>query len=184
MAKNANDLILRDRFQFDIVSTTGDTDTVYGRFNLQDFVSVVDKEGLEIKEIMIQLRNPSRTPTGAFNYALNEQSGLSSMRIVASTTAYENLSDVGIASPDVLYVQDINYDGRVEGRLLENQVFTPSDLHPDGYTVISDLLIGVAADNVQAEDGQTVELDVMIIASPVKVTQSRLTEMLTQGIDL
>ena len=64
--------------------------------------------------------------------------------------------------------------------------YGPKDLHPDGFLVVSDLLIGVAADNV--ENGNlgdiTCELDIMLIAEPVKITQTRLDELLAQAQDL
>ena len=57
MAKGKSDLILRDRLQFD-VDANGDTTTVYGRIDLSDYVNVVSLEGLSIKEIRYQLRDP------------------------------------------------------------------------------------------------------------------------------
>ena len=57
-------------------------------------------------------------------------------------------------------------------------------MHPDGFTVVSDLLIGLAGDGLEVYADDTVELDVMIIASPITVTTSRMNEILTQAQDL
>ena len=58
MAKGANDVILRDRLQFDI-DVNGNTSLVYGRIDLSDYVSIPQNKGLAIKEVRFQLRQPS-----------------------------------------------------------------------------------------------------------------------------
>ena len=60
------------------------------------------------------------------------------------------------------------------------------DLHPEGFDIVTDLLIGVYANNLQNARlaDSTLELDVMIIAEPKKITQKDLTQMLTQAQDL
>ena len=66
MARGKNDLILRDRLQFTL-DANGDLDVVYGRIDLSDYVSVVNNQGLAIKEMRIQVRNPTQQRTGVFN---------------------------------------------------------------------------------------------------------------------
>lgn len=205
MAKNAGDLILRDRMQFDL-SAQGDRTTLYGRFDLSEYVNTLQKKGLSIKEVRWQLRRPGDGNVGAAHLIkdlganaspTNVQVG--SLKLFATTRAYENAADVGIASPDVLAVEQwdftqgqqiLAYDGA--GAIVgcgsawldvQHYYFGTPDLHREGYTVISDLLIGVAADKWTAEADQTLELDVMLIAQPVSITQSMLTEMLVQGAD-
>ena len=108
MAKGSRDLILRDRLQFS-VNGSGDTALVYGRVDLSDFVNVVKREGMAIKEIRYQFRNPS-APNGVLSPMLiNTVLGAgtpytASLKVFATTTAYENIEDVGIASPDVISV--------------------------------------------------------------------------------
>ena len=63
MAKGASDLILRDRLQFTL-DGTGNQTTVYGRFDLSEFVSTLDRKGLAIKEIQFQLRDDTLGNTG------------------------------------------------------------------------------------------------------------------------
>ena len=206
MPKASNDLILRDRLQFDFASG-GDRTTLYGRLDLSDYVNVVKKDGLSIKEIMIQPRLPTGedgagqqtlTNTGVFfpfmsGAAIASSSDeYSALKIYATTRAYQNATDVGIASPDVLCVEEYvsfyqNSAGNTnEGFGMTHTRYGPKDLHPDGFLVVSDLLIGVAADNV--ENGNlgdiTCELDIMLIAEPVKITQTRLDELLAQAQDL
>jgi hypothetical protein len=62
--------------------------------------------------------------------------------------------------------------------------FGTPDLHPDGYNVVSDLLIGVGASVVASSANDTLEIDIMIIGEPVKLNEADMTEMLTQGQDL
>lgn len=209
MPKASNDLILRDRLQFDIVSGS-DRTTLYGRLDLSDYVNVVKKDGLSIKELFLQPRvqdggdgvgTETLTNTGMFSQYFAGDIGNPSVdkacgiKIYASTRAYQNASDVGIASPDVLCVEEWSCFNSQSGDIADGQFIShcfhsrygPMDLHPDGFIVVSDLLIGVAADNVTlgpVDEVTTVELDVMMIAEPVKITQARLDEMLAQAQDL
>ena len=57
-------------------------------------------------------------------------------------------------------------------------------LHPDGYTLVTDLLIGIAADNCSKYQGETVEIDIMMIAEPRKVSKDDLERMVAQANDL
>lgn len=208
MPKGSNDLILRDRLQFDFVSGQ-DRTTLYGRLDLSDYVNVVKKDGLSIKELFLQPRvqsgkdginTTSFTNTGLFSQYFAGDIGqqgerAAALKIYASTRAYQNASDVGIASPDVLCVEEWSCFNSQSGTIADGQQisncfynrFGPYDLHPDGFIVVSDLLIGVAADNMilgAVDEVVTVELDVMMIAQPVKITQARLDEMLAQAQDL
>ena len=98
MARAARDLILRDRLQFEI-NGSGNTDLVYGRVDLSDFVNIVKKEGMAIKEIRYQLRAPSK-PNGVLMPTLSDTVGgaplQSSIKVFATTTAYENAADVSV----------------------------------------------------------------------------------------
>ena len=206
MAKGASDLILRDRLQFTL-DANGDQTTVYGRFDLSEFVSTLDRKGLAIKEIQFMVRDDA-TSTNTGNWletgrltanASKDLAQFSNFKIYATTRAYENARDVGIASPDVLCVetwqsvQGPNINGEVLGAqivvsgsaysyVLHNKYGTP-DLHPDGFPVVTDLLIGVATDKWLSAADTTLELDVMLIASPITINQKQLTEMLVQGQD-
>ena len=197
MAKNSRDIILRDRMEFTL--NAGEQTTVYGRQDLSDYVNAVEKKGLNIKQIFWQLRYPTSAEmgnTGMFVPVLeNVGSGggtfiSSGIKIYATTRAYENASDVGIASPDVIAVEEIKFaisgDGAaVSGNILYETVrYGPLDLHPEGYTVVSDLLIGIAVDDASAFASETLELDLLIIAEPVTVTAKDLTQMLTQSQDI
>ncbi len=196
MAKGANDVILRDRLQFD-VNATGDTALVYGRIDLSDYVSIVENKGLAIKEVRFMLRDPNRL-TGQMPTVFGNIAGPgavateeSQIKIFATTTAYELVTDVGIASPNVLCVYDVGqiavYTGLDSGTITSHREFygTP-DLHPEGYDVVTDLLIGIACDGLTNTVlvSETLELDVMLIAEPKKITQKDLTQMLTQAQDL
>jgi hypothetical protein len=194
MAKGSSDVILRDRLQFD-VDATGDTALVYGRIDLSDYVSIVENKGLAIKEIRFMLRSPTQ-PLGQWPLIMSQQttgqSQESGIKIFATTTAYENDNDVGIGSPNVLciyekqsfYLLD-NVTGTYQYTWRDDWFGTP-DLHPEGYDVVTDLLIGVCANKLTALAlaSDTQEIDVMIIAEPKKITSKDLTQMLTQAQDL
>ena len=196
MAKGANDIILRDRLQFDI-DATGDTALVYGRIDLSDYVSIVENRGLSIKEIRFMLRDPT-TRLGNWPVLLvdNPTGGVvtlehAQVKVFASTTAYELVTDVGTASPNVLCVYTQNqtaiFDGPNGQSIIRlDEFFGTPDLHPEGYDVVTDLLIGIACEGLTATPlaGNTCELDIMLIAEPKKITQKDLTQMLTQAQDL
>jgi len=197
MAKGSRDVILRDRLQFN-VNGSGDTALVYGRVDLSDYVNIVKKDGLAVKEIRYQVRDPSTT-TGVFNEALlvlgagvNDQEAY--LKLFTTTTAYENANDVGIGSPNVISLLEFQstFDSVTIAPATDtasyqenryNEFGTP-DLHPDGYDVVTDLLIGVCASKMERHANKTLEIDVMIIAEPKSITQRDLTQMLTQAQDL
>jgi len=197
MAKKSQDLILRDRLEFTL-DAAGDLAVVYGRVDLSDFVSTTKNQGLSIKEVRFQLRDPSVPNTGSMQGAVCNDAVLTAggqdfgvIKMFASTTAYERGSDVGIASPNVLCVVEKKTTFMVQGagpaeNAFWNEYFqygTP-DLHPDGYTVVTDLLIGVCAESANLYASKRLELDIMLIAEEVKVTKDELNEMLIQAQDL
>ena len=192
MAKNKGDLILRDRLRFN-VDGNGNVPVVYGRIDLSDYVNVVRDEGLHIKEITYQLRRATAGGNScAFDPKLSIGQASANLMVFATTTAYESALDVGIASPNVLNVltmtrsDDIVTSGGADTALwsLAEEFRGVYDLHPDGYTVVTDLLIGIAADNCTLYRSEPVEIDVMIIAEPKKVTKDDLEKMLAQATDL
>lgn len=196
MARGKNDLILRDRLQFTL-DASGDLDVVYGRVDLSDYVSVVNNQGLSIKEMRIQIRDPTQTQTGTFNTNLlgnNLTAGTvkkATMNIFGTTTAYESAVDVGIASPNTFFNAElVTFISKATGFDTPNsmqidyyQLGTP-DLHPEGYVVVSDVLVGIAANGAESYASETLEIDIMLIAEPVKVTKDELKEMLAQATDL
>lgn len=193
MAKGTRDVILRDRLEFTTTSL-GITPLVYGRIDLSDYVSIVKNEGLAIKEVRFQFRVPSDDE--GWPEWMNEENlttlpaniaSQADITAFATTTAYESAADIGIASPNVLCIHElqstVTSNGWADSK--ESMYGTP-DLHPEGYDVVTDLLIGVFANNLQNSRlvDTTLELDVMIIAEPKKITQKDLTQMLTQAQDL
>ena len=197
MAKGSSDVILRDRLQFDI-DALGTTELVYGRIDLSDYVSIPENKGLALKEVRLMLRDPTNLTgnwpanMGEFDMATIANELESTIKVFATTTAYEEITDVGIASPNVICVyertQVINTDNGATFAWIESNehFFGTPDLHPEGYDVVTDLLIGVSGRGLKSNRlaGQTVELDVMLIAEPKKITQRDLTQMLTQAQDL
>lgn len=197
MTKNKDDVILRDRMQFTF-DAAGNRTTLYGRIDLSQYVDPIARKGLAIKEVLFQLRDPTsgRLPlTGAYNPVAFYQSAsattgqIGSIKLYATTRAYENAAEVGIASPDVLCIYErmsmIGLQGSGDSALVnEDFWYGPKDLHPEGFTVVSDLLIGIAADTWSEQDGDTVEVDIMLIAEPIKVTTERVNEILSQAQDL
>jgi len=190
MAKRADDIILRDRLQFTL-NGSGDLPVVYGRLDLSDYVSVVQEQGLNVKEITYQLRKVGTGNTSVFDPVLGvAQTSFASLQVFATTTAYEDASDVGIGSPNVLnnYTMTTTREGDPSAGsfIWENQERFRGvyDLHPDGYTLVTDLLIGVASENCTKYNNETIEIDIMMIAESRKITKTELQDMLTQAQDL
>ena len=179
---------MRDRLQFD-VSATGDVATVYGRMDLSDFVNVVSGKGLAIKEVRYQIRDPAGGNTGTLDPTLLSGTTTdASIKMYATTSAYENAADVGISSPNVLSVVQMT-STRISlptGEALQNDwtEWATPDLHPTGYNVVTDLLVGIAADTVTRYADTTLEVDIMLIAEPIKLTKDDLNDMLIQAQDL
>lgn len=194
MAKGSRDIILRDRLQFE-TTATGSVSLVYGRIDLSDYVSIPKNEGLAIKEVRFQFRVPDSQlawPTfmGGEDFAAYPPNAVVSADICAfaTTTAYENARDVGIASPNVLCMFEKKSSAADTAGFVtyEDHMFGTPDLHPEGYDVVTDLLIGVFGSNLSNSIlvDNTLELDVMIIAEPKKITSKDLTQMLSQAQDL
>ncbi len=203
MAKGSQDVILRDRLQFDI-NSQGDTALVYGRIDLSDYVSIPENKGLAIKEVRFMLRTRVDNDDGVFPNVLTttdldnvpSAGTTAQVKIFATTTAYEQITDVGIGSPNVLCVfekqttvmQTNGGAGAGPGAVIDTyeHMFGTPDLHPEGYDVVTDLLIGIGLEacSNQALVDTTAELDVMLIAEPKKITSKDLTQMLSQAQDL
>lgn len=197
MAKNKGDIILRDRMEFTL-DENGDLTTVYGRIDLSAYVNVQKKAGLAVKQIFFHVREQASTAlanTGIWDPVADYQDAngnTSALKIVACTRAYEFMKDIGIASPDVLCIQEYTSttspdDGDANAGTSywnTDRYFGPTDMHPEGYTLVSDLLIGVAVDNWERNADMTLELDVLLIAEPVSVSQERVDALLTQAQDL
>ena len=198
MAKNAGDVILRDRMQFDL-EAGGNRSTLYGRIDLSSYVDPVNRAGLAVKEVRFQIRETASTtldntgiwaPIGNWTSTSGSVGELAALKLYATTRAYENASEVGIASPDVLCVYEIvqaagnSPQDTAVSLLLKENWYGPKDLHPEGYTVVSDLLIGVAADGWDIDATDTLEIDIMLIAEPIKISTERMNEILSQAQDL
>ena len=197
MAKGKNDLILRDRMQFTF--TGDDIPTLYGRVDLSDYVSIPKSEGLKIKEIRFQVRDTGTANTGSFNQLLlnpgasTTSAGAAFLKMYTTTTAYETAVDVGIGSPNVInvvehqhYITLAQESGTNVGgnQLVSYFEYGAPDLHPEGFPVVTDLLVGVSAENCTKYNNDTLELDIMIIAEKVKLTKDDMEAMLTQATDL
>lgn len=203
MSKAGGDVILRDRMQFDL-DAAGERTTLYGRIDLSNYVNPITRAGLAVKEIFFQLRDQNAVdlpntgtyfPIGRWLSTVGTSGKFSSLKMYATTRAYENASEVGIASPDVLCVEEhLSYVGPMasgaspqdNGATVAHSStrYGPKDLHPNGYTVVSDLLIGIAVDNWETLSGDTIEIDILVIAEPIKVTTDRMNELLSQAQDL
>lgn len=210
MPKGAKDIILRDRLQY-TVGSGSENSLVYGRINLDDYVNIGDKKGLKLKQVNIQLRDPNNAgtvdvdetgiwfpgpATAAFVDSVSNLGG-GGVKACVSTIAYSNMAEIGIASPGVYHIeewawlaysvqQSIAPIGPSSDHFVEQQhrVYNVDHLHPGGATIVSDLLIGIAADSQALyQSGDVLEVDVMLICEPVTITQKALTQLLTQAQD-
>jgi hypothetical protein len=202
MAKGKTDIILRDRLQFTL-GAAGDLSLVYGRIDLSDYVNVVKRNGLLVKDVYIQIRDPSNTTIGVANTGMwsvifsdilmpADTDGMNAFKVFVSSRAYENAADVGIASPDVLHIEEWGMSAIAGASLAQTRehvhnIFPMRDYHPAGYPVVSDLLVGVAVDANSTDtflDDATLEVDIMLIAETTTVTEKQMTQLLTQAQDL
>ena len=197
MAKAKTDIILRDRLQFTL---GGDSDLslVYGRIDLSDYVNVVKRTGLLVKDVYLQIRDPTNANTGTWSILQSDMEtlpgvdGWNAYKLFVSARAYESAADVGIASPDVLHVEDYiisryTATGNTVVQGETHRIYPMRDYHPGGYPVVSDLLVGIAVDTNATDteqDDATLEVDIMLIAETTTVTSEQMTQLLTQAQDL
>ncbi len=90
MAKASDDVILRDRMQFEL-DNAGDRTTLYGRIDLSNWVNPITRQGLAIKEVFFQLRNSASlglSNTGIFNPVANWISASTSEGITSALKMY------------------------------------------------------------------------------------------------
>lgn len=196
------DVILRDRLQITL-DANGDKSIVYGRLDLSDYCSIVDKKGLELDYMRLQIRAPDVTSlhmgnTGNFTPVTQVVDGaatdqrFSGWKLFATTTAYSNGAEVGIASPDVYYLETWTVSGLSDApgavtRNLVHEWFGIPDLHPSSPTIVSDLLIGMCVDADTDEDiwdSQTLEVDVLLVAKPTTITKKKLEGLYIQAQDI
>jgi hypothetical protein len=184
---------------------SGDLSLVYGRVDLSDYVNVVKREGLLVKDIYIQIRNPSASgglnlgragiwsPIGTSIPNAPDTNDGDAWKVFVSTRAYEDAADVGIASPDVLHIEDwwvVTLAGQAPSQYavdVVHNIYPTRDYHPGGYPVVSDLLVGIAVDSSVSNsswDDATLEVDIMLIAETTTVTSNQMTQLLTQAQDL
>jgi len=204
MAKKSGDIILRDRLQFTL-DTNGDLTARYGRVNLDDYVNIVARKGLMLKEIHFQLIQQSPTDglnmtntgivpnVGTQSATIADSTSVGGLKVWATTEAYENGFDVGISSPNVYTVWERYWQASVvlggageagySTNITENY-YGVTDLHPEGAPLISDLLIGIAADNMDIYDDDTIQLDIMMVFEPKTFTVTDFTDMLAQQQDV
>ena len=196
MAVSSKDIILRDRFQF-TPDGSGNLTTQYGRIDVSDFVDAVEGRGLQVKEVHFHVRDAEgthATNTGIFNILENAGTstggGSDRIKVFATTRAYEFARDVGIGSPDVLAIYEwvhsrhTNSTVGVQSEAAFEKYLGPQDLHPGGMPVISDILIGIAADALDAYENDRLEVDVLVVCQPTKFNKTKLNQMLTQQIDV
>lgn len=197
MAKAKTDIILRDRLQFTL-DASADLGLVYGRIDLSDYVNVVKRTGLLVKDVYLQIRDPGAGNTGTWSILISDMEtlpaadGFNAYKLFVSARAYENAADVGIASPDVLHVEEYVIDrytnalgNQVQGNV--HNIYPMRDYHPGGYPVVSDLLVGIAVDTNSTDsqyDSETLEVDIMLVAETTTVTSEQMTQLLTQAQDL
>jgi len=197
MAKAKTDIILRDRLQFTL-DASSDLGLVYGRIDLSDYVNVVKRTGLLVKDVYMQIRDPGTANTGTWSILISDMEtlplsdGFNAYKLFVSARAYENAADVGIASPDVLHVEEYVLSRYTNGLGNQTQdhvhnIYPMRDYHPGGYPVVSDLLVGIAVDTNSTDsqyDSETLEVDIMLIAETTTVTSEQMTQLLTQAQDL
>ena len=168
-------------------------------------LSIPEAKGLAVKEVRFQLRTRVTADSGVWpNYmgatdtaAFGTNASFkSNVKLFATTTAYENVVDVGIGSPNVLCVFDKQSlllgagtaPGASTAMVIDTyeHMFGTPDMHPEGYDVVTDLLIGIALENCNNPvlTSTTAEIDVMIIAEKKKITSKDLTQMLSQAQDV
>jgi hypothetical protein len=206
-----------DRLKLTLPNGSGDQATIFGRLDMSDFIDPASNRGVIVHDVQFQLRNPAGTKNGLTNtgmWSWFEDMGGSvgagwddgnrniGVKLVALNTAYQDLAEVGISTDGVYAVQEhtafqsnssiadpaTGVGGAARSIWYESTDWTVEDLHGDGMLLLSDLLIGVATDNLTVGDGNAVdinlEIDVVVHFSEKKVSQKEITQLITSNLDV
>jgi hypothetical protein len=215
---------LTDRVKLEIPLTGDLTTAQYARFAMDAAIDVLNDEVFEVHEIILQPRYPSTTEgpynhTGAFVPLWGELDGVTgtpsvnfsdvsryaNLRLLTTTIAYQNIRELGIATPGVLTVDDhwtfshtssIRYlagqdpetaAGMAYGVDCEWGHYRYTMLDTQPIIVGSDILIGVSADNWADLNGEgkgqvlDLEVDVIVLGKARKGTKADLAELKEQN---
>lgn len=206
-----------DRLSFTLPNGSGDVGTIYGRLDMSDFIDPTSNRGVIVHDVQFHLRNPNGTKntltnSGMFSLWENMPGDLApawddndrniGVKLVALNTAYQDLAEVGISTDGVYCIQEhnafqswhsiadsaTNIAGGMSSIAYDSRDWTVSDLHGDGALLLSDLLIGVATDNLTLGDGAAadidIEVDVVVHFTEKKVTNKEITAMITANLDV
>jgi len=208
---------ISDRLQFSLPNGSGDQSTIFGRLDMSDFIDPTSNKGVIVHDVQFHVRNPNGTQNGLTNTGMwswfeNMNGTLGAgwaddnrnvgVKLVALNTAYQDLGEVGISTDGVYCIQEhtafqsyssladapAGLAGGMSSVWYEKNDWTVEDLHGDGSLLLSDLLIGLATDNLQLGAGTAVdieiEVDVVVHFTEKKVTQKEITQMITANLDV
>jgi len=206
-----------DRLSFTVPNGSGDVGTIYGRMDMSDFIDPTSNRGVIVHDVQFNLRNPAGTKstltnTGMFSLFENMPASVApswddedrniGVKLCALNTAYQDLAEIGISTDGVYCIQEhyafqsyhsiadaaSGVGGGYSSLAYELRDWTVNDLHGDGALLLSDLLIGIACDNLQLGDAAAadidIEVDVVVHFSEKKVTNKEITAMITANLDV
>jgi hypothetical protein len=206
-----------DRLSLTLPNGTGDVATIYGRLDMSEFIDPVANRGVIVHDSQFQLRNPTGTKSGLTNTGMfslleampgaiapawDDEDRNIGVKLVALNTAYQDLGECGLSTDGVYAIQEhyafqsyhsiadaaAQLAGGYSSVVMETRDWTVSDIHGDGALLLSDLLIGVALDNVQLGDAAAadidIEIDVVVHFTEKKVSQKEITQMITANLDV
>lgn len=201
MAVSTAPVILRDRVQFTL-DAAGEIDTVYGRIDMSDYVNVTEKKGFRISDIVVQFRDPNNAggdvantgnwiPFGDSDPTVGSD-GRDAWKVTVGSRAYEAMKEVGIGSPDVLHIEEYScwtYNPAAGEYATEyfHNTYPITMLAPRGYTIVSDLLVGVSVDSSSTNsqwDNGILEIDILVMGKPTTVSQKEMTQLFIQAQDV
>jgi hypothetical protein len=140
--------------------------------------------------------------TGAVSPSWDDEDRNIGVKLCALNTAYQDLAEIGISTDGIYCIQEHNafqsyhsiadaatgLAGGYSSLSYVERNWTVSDLHGDGALLLSDLLIGIACDNLQYGDAAAadidIEVDVVVHFTEKKVTNKEITAMITANLDV
>jgi len=213
-------MTLTDRLKLEIPGSGDLNEAQYARFALDGVIDVANDEVFEVHAIIMQPRYPSTTKgpfnhTGAFVPVWGEIDGVvlpgptfddntrySNLRLLTTTIAYRNISELGIATPGIISMEDhwtfshassvlstdpTSVTGAAYGVDLEWGMYKYSTLDVQPMVVASDILLGVSADNWADLNGEgagqnlDLEVDIVVMGKARKGTKADLAELREQN---
>ena len=188
-------ITLSDTYEF-TTDANGDISTAYGRMDLSGYLDPASGDALVPVAIATQIREPGQSLTAGqwakYGGSADGNTDSNSMRVIATSRAYSQINNVGIASEGIHYLRDQQLVWSCNDVAVNDEVFSAmwhdEEWGPDrlGHTpLVADLLFGVEFEgNASQNANTTFRLDAVVQFKKIKLTKAQINKMLAARTDV